>query len=153
MAALDTEFAFTARVTLAPVVVIGRGPEGLRRYVPILGGTIDGPLLQGSVLGGGGDSQVVHADNVLAVEARYIIRTADEVNVSVVNRGIRHGPPDVIARLAAGGHVDAGEYYFRTAAQFEAPLGSSAEWLNKSIFIGTAERQVEAVIVHFFRVL
>jgi hypothetical protein len=150
--ALHTEYAFTARVTLAPLVVIGQGPEGLRRYVPILGGTVDGPHLQGSVLAAGGDSQVMRADDVLSVEARYIIRTADGVNVSVVNRGIRHGPRDVIARLTAGSHVGPDEYYFRTAAQFEAPLGSTAEWLNRSIFIGNAEREPAAAVVHFFRV-
>jgi len=150
---LHTEFAFTARVALAPLIVIGQGPEGLRRYVPILGGTVEGPLLQGTVLAAGGDSQVLRADHVLSVEARYIIRTADGVNVSVVNRGIRHGPPDVIARLTAGGRVSPDEYHFRTAALFEAPLGSTAEWLNKSIFIGRAEREPDAAIVHFFRVL
>lgn len=153
MPSLHTEFAFTARVTLAPLIVIGRGPEGMRRYVPILGGTVEGPLLQGSVLAGGGDSQVVRADEVLSVEARYIIRTADGVNVSVLNRGIRHGAPDVMERLSAGGSVSPDEYHFRTVAQFEAPLGSGAEWLNKSLFIGSAEREPEAAIVHFFRVL
>jgi len=153
MKSLHTEYAFTARVTLSPTIVIGQSPDGLRRYVPIVGGTVDGPLLQGSVLGAGGDFQVLRADHVLAVDARYVIRTTDGVNVAVVNRGIRHGPADVIARLTSGQRVNPDEYHFRTAAQFEAPLGSSAAWLNKSVFVGSAEREADAAIIHFFRVL
>jgi hypothetical protein len=149
---LKTEYAFTARVLLSPTIVIGDGPEGLRRYVPIIGGTVDGPLLKGEVLAAGGDSQVLRADHVLAVEARYVIRTQTGVNIGIVNRGLRHGPPDVIARLTSGQKVAPTEYHFRTVAQFEAPLGSIYEWLNKSLFIGSAEREVDAAIVHFHRV-
>ena len=149
---LHTEYAFTARVLLSPTIVVGDCPEGLRRYVPIIGGTVDGPLLKGEVLAAGGDSQVVRADHVLAVEARYVIRTATGVNVGVLNRGLRHGPPEVIARLARGDKVTPSEYHFRTVALFEAPLGSSYEWLNKSLFIGSAEREIDAAIVHFHRV-
>jgi hypothetical protein len=150
---LRTEYAFTARVALSPTIVIGQGPDGLRRYVPIIGGTVDGPMLQGEVLAAGGDSQVVRGDAVLAVEARYMIRTTDGVNIAVVNRGLRLGPPEVIARLAEGRHVSPTEYYFRTAAQFEAPLGSNYAWLNAAVFVGSAEREADAAIVHFHRVL
>ena len=150
---LRTEYAFTARAALAPAIVIGKGPEGLRRYVPILGGTVQGPMLQGEILSAGGDSQVLRADDVLDVEARYVVRTADGVNVNIVNRGMRHGPAEVIARLSSGAKVDPGEYHFRTVARFEAPLGSNYEWLNKALFICTAEREPDAAIVHFFKLL
>lgn len=151
--ALRTEYAFTARAALAPAIVVGQGPEGLRRYVPILGGTVQGPMLQGDILPAGGDSQVLRADDVLDVEARYVVRTMDGVNVNIVNRGIRHGAPEVIARLASGQKVAATEYHFRTVARFEAPLGSPYEWLNKALFICSAEREPDAAIVHFFKLL
>jgi hypothetical protein len=151
--ALRTEYAFTARAALAPTIVVGRGPEGLRRYVPILGGTVQGPMLQGEILSAGGDSQLLRADDVLDVEARYVIRTSDGINVNVLNRGMRHGPPDVIARLASGEKVAAVEYHFRTVARFEAPLGSPYEWLNKALFICSAEREPNTAIVHFFKLL
>jgi hypothetical protein len=150
---LRTEYAFTARAALAPAVIVGRGPLGLRRYVPILGGTVNGPMLQGEILPAGGDSQVLRADDVLDVEASYVVRTVDGVNVSVLNRGMRHGPQDVIARLASGEKVAPSEYHFRTVARFEAPLGSPYEWMNKALFICSAERELDAAIVHFFRLL
>jgi hypothetical protein len=151
--AIALEFAFTAYVSLADTLVIGQGPEGLRRYVPITGGRVDGPLLCGTVLAAGGDSQVVRADGVLAVEARYLIETHDKITVGVVNRGLRHGPAAVLARLAAGAAVEPSEYYFRTAALFEVPLGTAYEWLNRSLFLATAERRIDTAIVHFHRVL
>jgi hypothetical protein len=148
-----TEYAFTARVAVAAVRLVGVDPEGLRRYVPITGGSVDGPLLNGEVLPGGGDSQLVRADGVCELEARYRIRTVDGVEVGVLNRGLRHGPAHVMARLAQGQQVSAAEYYSRTTPRFEAPIGSSYEWLNKTVFIASAERLAEVVVVHFHRVL
>lgn len=152
MIELQSAFVCTARVSLGELIVVGPCPLGLRRYVPILGGTVSGPLLNGRVLVGG-DSQVLRADLVLAVDASYLIETHDGVRIGVVNRGIRHGPAEVIARLSGGQPVQPGEYYFRTAAQFEAPVGSPYEWVNKTLFAATAEREPNTAIVHFFRIL
>lgn len=150
---LNTEYACTARVLLGDPIVVGQVPLGLRRYVPILGGTVSGPRLSGRILPAGGDSQVMRADQVLAVEASYLIETDDGVRIAVLNRGLRHGPPEVMTRLSAGQTPEASEYYFRTAAQFEAPLGSAYEWVNKTLFAATAERRPDAAVVHFFRIL
>jgi hypothetical protein len=150
---IATEYAFTVHASLSPTIVVGHGPEGLRRYVPITGGTVDGPHVKGIVLPAGGDTQVMRIDEVLAVEAKYVIRTHDGVHIAVVNRGLRHGPREVIARLTQGQSVAPTEYYFRTVAQFEAPLDSDYVWLTRSLFMGTAERQADAAIVHFHRVL
>jgi hypothetical protein len=151
--AFRTEFAFTARVSVAAPILVGQGPAGLRRFVPITGGTVTGPMINGSVLAVGGDSQVVRSDGVLEVDARYLIRTDDGVLAAVINRGLRDGPPAAMSRLARAEKVEASEYYFRTAAQFEAPIGSRYEWLNKAMFVATAEREPNAAVVHFFRVL
>jgi hypothetical protein len=150
---LRTEYAFTARASVGAAIVVGQGPQGLRRYIPITGGLVTGPRLNGTVLAAGGDSQVLRTDGVLVAEARYVIRTEDGVAIAVVNRGLRWGPADVMARLAQGEAVAPEEYYFRTAAQFEAPLGSRHEWLNKALFVTTAERHAESAIVHFYCVL
>jgi hypothetical protein len=150
---LRTEFAFTARVSVAAPLTVGDGPEGLRRFVAIEGGPISGPLLTGRVVPGSGDWQVVRADGVLKVEARYTIETSDGVLIACTNRGIRHAPPDIMARLMSGEPVPTDSYYFRTSAQFEAPVGSKYEWMNHAMFAGKAEREPSAAIIHFFRIL
>lgn len=150
---LELEYTFTVRASLSPAVVIGNGPEGLRRFVPITGGTFTGPLLSGKVVPGSGDWQVVRADGSLSAEARYTLETPDGVLIAVTNRGIRHAPPDVMAKLTRGEAVPAGSYYFRTSALFEAPVGSEYEWMNRFVFVATAEREPSAAVIHFYRLL
>jgi hypothetical protein len=147
-----TEFAFEARVAVQPPLVVGPSSHGLRRVVPITGGTFEGPNIRGRVIPGGADWQFVRPDGVLAVEARYTLETADSVLIMVTNRGVRRGPPAVIARLGRGEPVDPSEYYFRTTAEFEAPVGSKYAWLNESVFVGVAERRADAAIIRFYRV-
>jgi hypothetical protein len=149
----ETEYAFTARASLAPPVTIGNGPEGLRRFVPITGGTVSGPLLNATIVPGSGDWQVVRADGVLNAEARYTLQTADGVLIACTNRGIRHAPPDIMAKLMRGEPVPVDSYYFRTSAQFEAPVGGPYEWMNRAMFAGKAEREPDTAIIRFFRIL
>jgi hypothetical protein len=145
---VPAEFVFEVVAQVDQPLVIGQTSHGLRRVIPILGGTVSGPRLQGTVLPGGADWQFVRPDGVLSLEARYTIRTSEGTLVSVTNRGMRHGPPEIIERITRGEPVPAGSYYFRTVAEFEAPLGP-LEWLNKGLFLGLAERKPDAALVRF----
>ena len=153
MPELNLEFAFTVRASLAPPIVTGQAPDGLRRFVPITGGTFAGPLLSGKVVPGSGDWQIVRSDGALNAEARYILETADGVLIAVNNRGVRHASPEVMAQLNRGELVPPASYYFRTSATFEAPVGSAHEWVNRTLFVATAEREPSTAVIHFFRVL
>jgi len=150
---LRTEHAFTASVAVGKAIVVGKGPDGLRRYIPIIGGSVRGGLLTGTVIAGGGDSQIVRSDGGIVLEARYLIKTHDNVMISVVNRGLRNASAEIMEKIARGEHVPPAQYYFRTVGQFEAPVESAYEFLNRFLFVATAEREAEAVIVHFYRVL
>jgi Protein of unknown function (DUF3237) len=149
---LGVEYAFTANVRLGEIRILGRGPEGIRRFIPIIGGAVEGPDLTGHVIAAGGDSQTVRSDNVIVLEARYMIQAADGTLLSVVNRGYRHSTPEIMARLANGEPVNPEDYYFRTVAHIEAPIDSRYERFNRLLFVGTAERTVDAAIVHFYRI-
>jgi hypothetical protein len=151
-ASAATELAFEARVTVESPLVVGPSSHGLRRVVPITGGTFEGPNIRGRVVPGGADWQFVRPDGVLVVEARYTLQTSDSVLIMVTNRGLRRASQSVMDRLGRGAPVDPSEYYFRTTAEFEAPLGSRYEWLNQSVFVGVAERRPDAAIVRFYRV-
>jgi hypothetical protein len=150
---ISTEFAFTATVQVGAPLTVDRAPDGVRRFIPITGGVVVGPHLNGTVLAVGGDSQIIRSDGTLVVEARYMIRTDDNILISVVNRGLRRASPEVMARLMKGERVGREEYYFRTVAQFEAPVSSRYANLNSSVFVATAEREPAAAVVHFYRVL
>jgi hypothetical protein len=145
---VPAEFVFEVVAEVEAPLVVGQTSRGLRRVIPIRGGTVSGPRLSGTILPGGADWQYVRPDGVLSLEARYTIRAESGELVSVINRGLRHGPPEIIDRITRGEPVPADSYYFRTTAEFEAPLGP-LEWLNKGLFLGIAERRPGAAIVRF----
>src|SRR5574337_2046463 len=53
--------------------VTGLGLQGLRRIIPITGGTLRGPRLTGRVLPGGADFQLVVSDTAADLDARYLV--------------------------------------------------------------------------------
>lgn len=149
---LKSEWIMDVKAEVSPPIEIADGPMGLRRIIPIGGGTFEGPKLKGTVLAGGADYQILRKDGVTVLEAKYLLKTDDGVTIAVTNKGMRHGPPEVLKRLFAGEPVDPSEYYFRAAPEFEAPSGRY-EWLNKSLFMSVGERKVDGVVIHFYRIL
>jgi hypothetical protein len=149
--AMDPQFEFVAelRAAVAAPLVIGRGPAGERRIVPILGGRITGPRLEGEILPGGADYQLIRADGVAEIEARYTLQLADGALVYVVNRGLRHATPEDMARLLRGEPVPPERVYFRTAPAFETAAPAHA-WLMRSLFLGLGERRPDSVQVRIF---
>jgi len=147
----ELELVFEARAELEAAMVLGETPVGQRRVVPITGGTFSGPKLRGEIVGGGADWQYTRPDGVAVLEARYLLRTHDEVLIQVDNIGLRHGPEDVLRRVAAGEPVDPKEYYFRAAPSFSAPKGPY-DWLNKSLFLCSGQRFARAVALWIYRV-
>lgn len=146
-------FAFIGQVdvAVAPPQLIGAGPTGERRVIPILGGTLSGPRLAGTILPGGADYQLIRADGVAEIEARYTIRLDDGALVYVVNRGLRHAAPEDMARLMRGEPVPPERVYFRTAPAFETAAAQHA-WLMRSLFLGLGERRPDAVRIRIFAV-
>ena len=144
-------FLFEAQVHVAAPIEMGPGPNGAHRVIPITGGTVTGPRVNGIVLPGGADWQWIRPDGAAEIEARYIIETNDGARISVVNRGLRHGPPAVLQRLAAGLPVDRAEYYFRTTPVFQT-AAPRYEWLTKSVFVATGERHPQHVLLQFWEI-
>ena len=147
----DLQLVFELHGILDAAVVVGETPVGLKRVVPILGGTFSGPDVRGTIVPGGADWQYVRADGVTVVEARYLLRTDDDVLIEVHNRGIRHGPAETMRRLAAGESVDPSEYYFRATPVLTAPAGKYA-WLNRNLFICTGARYATAITLWIYRI-
>jgi len=139
----------TARV--APLVTLGAVPYGERRYVPIIGGEVEGEALAGEVLPGGTDWQILRQDGTLDISAQYVIRAADGALIEVESRGYRHGPAEVMAQLAEGRPVSPEAYYFRTSMRFQT---GAAAWrhLNSVLAIGRATRLPDAAVLDVFLV-
>ncbi len=145
------EFIFAARVTVDVPLELGDVGKGGRRIVPITGGDFCGPQLQGAVLTGGADWQVLRSDGVAELEARYTLRTDDGALIYVRNHALRHGPAAVMAALAAGRPVEPDAYYFRGAAFFETGAERYV-WMTKHIIVCTGHREPAAVMLQFHKV-
>jgi hypothetical protein len=140
------------RCRVGALVSLG-GPAkyGERRFVPLTGGSVTGPELQGEILDGGVDWQVRRVDEVLDISAHYVIRTQDGALIEVQSDGMRHGPHETMSRLARGEPVARSEYFFRTVMRFTTGAPAWAH-LNKVLALAVGERQADQVVLDVFRV-
>jgi Protein of unknown function (DUF3237) len=120
-----------------------------RRCIPIIGGTVSG-FYNGEVLSGGADWQIIAPDGTLDINARYMLRVSEGL-VEVESRGLRSGPPEVLAQLAAGQALDSANYYFRTAMRFRTAVPALSR-LNHIIAISAGERLPDAVRLTVYEV-
>ncbi|WP_433239135.1 DUF3237 domain-containing protein [Streptosporangium sp. CA-135522] len=141
----------TFRVELDPILELGASPWGRRRIINIVGGSFEGPRLSGEILPGGADWQVVHPDASASIDTRYTLRTRDGALIYLQTSGIRHGPPEVMARLAGGEEVDPAEYYFRLFCRFETGA-PGYHWLNRSLAVASGRRTPGAVLYDAYEV-
>lgn len=152
MPALSPTPIFTIQAELADILQFGKTPAGERRVINILGGRVEGPRLTGRILPGGADWQLIRADGAADIQARYTIQSDGGGLVLVSSEGLRHGPPDVLARLAKGDAVDPALYYFRTLMRFET-ADPGLDWMNRILAIAHGARLPNAVTLDVFEVL
>jgi hypothetical protein len=142
---------FTIQAELEAIMSLGRTPLGERRIIGILGGTVQGPKLNGRVLPGGADWQIVRADGAADIQARYTIETDSGARILVNSDGLRHGPPDVLEKLARGDSVDPALYYFRTVMRFETSA-PEVDWMNRILALARGQREARAVRLDVYEV-
>ena len=152
MALVSEKPIFVITSTLAGIQKFGATPYGERRVINILGGTVEGPKLKGKILPGGADWQIVRADGVVDLRARYTVETESGGLILVNSEGYRHGRPEVMARLARDETVDPQLYYFRAFMRFETAEPAAA-WLNRILAVGRGSREHQAVRIEVYEVL
>lgn len=140
-------FMWEARVSVGEAISVGKSKHGIRRVIPITGGTFSGPNIKGEVLPGGEDWQLVRPDGDTELNARYLLKTDDGYTIQVINRALIH--------------VDANDqsFYGKSVADFEAPAESPYDYLNHALFLGTltvptlAPGEEPYVIIGVYRLL
>jgi hypothetical protein len=121
----ELELLYRSVVKLGEVIQVGETARGVRRIIPIVGGTFEGPDMKGEILPMGWDWQLDRKDGCTEIIADYFLKTDDGVVINVVNSGALCRPS------ADGAPVPP-----RTSPVFEAPLGKY-DWLSKGGYIGT----------------
>ena len=139
------------RCEVGELLTLGPAPLGERRCVPLLGGNVLGPGLKGRILPGGADWQWNRSDSVLEIAAHYMIEAADGARIEVQSNGLRHGPPEVLARLARGEEVEAHEYFFRTFMRFTTGHPSHSH-LNRIMALAHGRREARRVVLDVWQI-
>jgi Protein of unknown function (DUF3237) len=142
---------FEMRAQVGDILDLQPGPAGHRRIVPIVGGRFEGERLSGTMHEPGADWQTIRPDGVFELEIRTLLRTHEGEYFEMRGQALRHGPPEVIARIARGESVDPRDYYFREVMRFytSAPR---IHWLNNIFAVATGRRERAEVIMNVFEI-
>ena len=153
MISLKYEHLFDISLSLQAIQDIGTTPVGMRRIVPVAGGTFKGERLTGDVLANAAaDWVLVRGDGSVQLDVRLTLQTDDDQLIYMTYRGIRNSTPEVAKRLASGESVDPKEYYFRTTPMFETASERYA-WMNNIVSVGVGERLATGVKYRVFEIL
>lgn len=150
---IQTRHLFSLSIDVPRIVELGATPNGARRIATVSGGTFKGERLSGTIQASpGGDWIVLRSDGAMVLDVRMTLETNDEELIYMSYRGIRHGPPEVMARLGRGEQVDPASYYFRTTPVFET-ASSKYDWLNRIISVATGRRESTGPVYEVYEVL
>jgi len=139
-------------VLIGPPIELGQTSIGLRRIIPITGGTVQGAI-NGSILPGGSDTQLLlNQGQEGHLDARYVIETNQGEKVFVQNKALRVMSIENSLKMMRGERVNPDEIYFRSQPQFETS-SPKLQWLSEHQFIGCGVRLPDAVLLRFFKVI
>jgi hypothetical protein len=152
MELISSEPIFRIHCEVANLLDLGPAPFGHRRVVNLLGGTVTGAKLQGRVLPGGADWQIMAANGCIDLHARYTLESDAGALIQVESKGMRCAPPDILERLGRGENVDPSLYYFRTVMRFET-AHPTTDWMNRILALARGAREKNAVKLDVYEVL
>lgn len=138
-------------IKLDTIVEMGQGQGGTRRIIPIIGGQVSGPVFSGEIMNVGADWQTIFASGLAELDTRYAFRTDDGAVIEIRNFGYRHGPANVMQKVAAGEDVDPSQYYMRTHARLETGH-PDYQWVNNTLFVGVGGRLKSSVMLSLYAV-
>jgi hypothetical protein len=149
------ELAFRIRLDFGDLPRVRFTPahkDVTRGFVALEGGEILGPRLTGTVMPrSGGDWPLMWTSGLIEFEAHYMLEASDGTPIYIHNRGIACSSPETLRRIEAREPVDPSDTYCRVIPRFEAPEGPH-EWLNRTVFVGVAERRGNSTLFDYYAV-
>src|SRR2546422_3963604 len=119
MSAMRYQPLFIFQIEVKPPSVIGATPGYDRRVGEIAGGRFEGERLRGKILSGGSDWQSLRSDGTTTLNVRLVMESDDGALIGMTYLGMRHGPKEVMDRMARGENVSPSEYYMRATPYYE----------------------------------
>jgi hypothetical protein len=151
MVDIETKPLFTMQVRGA-LQPLGMTHGAERRVVAITECTIQGDRVKGKVLPGGSDWLTLEPDGALLLDCRMVLQTEDNALIGITYRGLRHGPPEEMAKQSRGEAFDTNAFYHRVALQFDTDA-AQYKWMNRILAIGKARRLAVGAVYEVFEIL
>jgi hypothetical protein len=152
MTELRSRPLFVFQLDVEKASVIGATPGCDRRVGVISGGRFEGERLRGKLLPGGSDWQTVRTDGAWTLDVRVVMETDDGQLIGMTYRGMRHGPREVMERIARGETVSPSEYYLRASPFFET-ASEKYGWLNRIVTVALGHRLPVGPVYQVFEIL
>jgi hypothetical protein len=150
---IETRPLFRIALSVPSIIELGPTPQGVRRIAAVAGGSFDGDRLRGTVLASpAGDWILVRPDGTMILDVRLVLKTDDDQLIYMTYRGVRHGPPEIMAKLGRGEPVAPGSYYFKIQPIFETS-SERYDWVNRIVAVGNGQRLPEGPVYEVFEVL
>jgi Protein of unknown function (DUF3237) len=140
------------QIEVKPASIIGATPGHDRRIGEIAGGRFESERLSGKILSGGSDWQSLRADGATSLNVRLVLETNDGALIAMTYLGVRHGPREVLDRIARGENVNPSEYYMRATPYFET-ASEKYGWLNRVVSVAYGHRVAGGAIYQVFEIL
>jgi hypothetical protein len=149
---LKSAYLGELRIEVTGSYMLGASPLGQRRIDRLDKGHFKGPRIQAEIVAGGMDTLLGGADGAMRPDVRLVLKLDDGETLLIVYRGVRHGPPEVMQRIARGEDVPPQDYYLRTGLVFET-ASRKYGWLNRIVGVGVGRRAPDAAIYDVFEIL
>ena len=143
---------FIFQIEVKPPSIVGATPGHDRRIGEIAGGRFEGERLKGKILSGGSDWQSLRADGATTLNVRLVMETHDGGLIAMTYLGVRHGPKEVLDRIARGESVNPSEYYMRATPYYET-ASPNYGWLNRVVSVAYGHRVAGGAIYQVFEIL
>lgn len=149
------ELLFSVRAAVDTPIVVGQdGKNGRRQLIVVPSGTVSGVdiygnPIEGTLLPGAIDSQVIRPDGKCELSARYGVRLSDGRSFYIENNGMRTVPEEYVEEVLQGKFIDPSLYYFCTTPTIEV-YDDSLRWMERHIMVCKAVRKPDAVIINYY---
>src|SRR5262245_31310604 len=143
---------FVFQIEVKPPSIVGATPGHDRRIGEISGGRFEGERLRGKILSGGSDWQSLRTDGATTLNVRMVLQTDDDALIGMTYLGVRHGPKEVLDRIARGESVNPSEYYMRATPYYETS-SEKYGWLNRIVSVAYGHRMAGGAIYQVFEIL
>ena len=121
-------------------IAVGASSWGTRSIAPVLGGTVVGPRLNGTIRSFGADWGIVRADDCFELDVRLLIDTDDGALIHAYYRGLVPMTPEETEQFLSGTIPDGLDFF--VTPRFETG-DERYSWLTRLLAVGRGGVVVE----------